>query len=81
MGSRSVPPESSWTPDWVLEIFRVKAVNDGRIKVVFVGQFEHIERLVLDARLLRTVIGVRTTTFEPWSDSFTDRVLKGSGLC
>jgi hypothetical protein len=70
-----VTSESEWTPEWVVDVLRLKPVSDGRVKVVFAGHCEHVDRLVGDARFRRTVTGVRIMPLEPWSDAFVDRIM------
>lgn len=75
-----VTPDSPWNATWVFDCLRVRVVADGRVKVVFIGNPDHVESIVADARLQRALPGLKITALEPWSDAYAEHTLKRSDL-
>ena len=67
-----VTNQSEWTGDWVIEVARLKAVKDLKVRVVFVGGPTHAAALVKDKRFRRPDAAIRAVTLETWASSTVD---------
>lgn len=71
-----VDPTTDWTSDWVVEANRIKAVRDGRARVLFVGEAEHALSWVLNPYTLQLNQDVRIATLQAWSNTLINHKLE-----
>lgn len=71
---------SPWDAGWIDKALRVRAVRDGRARVLFVGRADHALSWVMDERSAALAREVRIEALQTWSATLIDDMLQQEHL-